>query len=174
MKIKWFLRGLGVGILVTAILLCTSYRKEKDSGDLINQAKKIGMVFPKEETSPVDQVVMQNSTPEPAVSTESAVTVQEEETEQEKQAKQKIENSKDKIESASAYHNKKQSFVVREGLLSSSVAREMEEQGIIKDADEFDDYMEKNGYAKKVRSGKYDIPEDADYKTIAKIITREK
>lgn len=40
MKIKWFLRGLGVGILVTAILLCSSYRKEKDSGDLINQAKK--------------------------------------------------------------------------------------------------------------------------------------
>lgn len=170
MKSKWFLRGLGVGMIVTAILLCTNYRKENDHSDLIKEAKKIGMVFPKEETSSVEQILSEIT---PAPVTESAVSTTQKEDSKKKAEKQKVENSSKDITSASAYHKNKQTFVVREGLLSSSVARDLEEQGLVKDADEFDAYLEKNDYAKYVRSGKYDIPKDADYKTIAKIITKQ-
>lgn len=169
MKLKWFLRGLGVGMIVTAILLCTNYRKESDHSELIKEAKKIGMVFPKEETSSVEQMVPETT---PAAVTESAISTQKE-TEKEKAEKEKLEGSLKDITSASAYHKNKQSFVVKEGLLSSSVAKDLEEQGLVKDADEFDAYLEKNGYAKLIRSGKYDIPKEADYKTIAKIITNQ-
>lgn len=170
MKIKWFLRGLGVGMIVTAILLCTNYRKESDHSELIKEAKKIGMVFPKEETSPAEQILPEIT---PAAVSESAVSTTQKENAKKKAEKEKVENSSKDITSVSAYHKNKQSFVVREGFLSSSVARELEEQGLVKDADEFDTYLEKNGYAKYVRSGKYDIPKDADYKTIAKIITKQ-
>lgn len=175
MKIKWFLRGLGIGIVVTALLLCITYRSSDKNNNVIKQAKELGMVFPKNETESVEKsandLIMETSEPAsgPAVSGE----VTKEETPEEKKAKKKLEDSKKDITNASAYQSGQKTFVVKSGLLSSSVAREMEEAGIIEDADKFDEYLEKNGYGKLVRSGKYKIPENADFETIAKIITRQ-
>lgn len=176
MKIKWFLRGLGVGIVVTALLLCITYRSADKDNNVIKQAKELGMVFPEAESESVEKSandLIQESQDNPA--TGSAVTgkTTKEETEEEKKAKKKLEDSKKDISDASAYQSGKKTFVVKSGLLSSSVAREMEEAGIIEDADKFDEYLEKNGYGKLVRSGKYKIPEGADFETIAKIITRQ-
>jgi cell division protein YceG involved in septum cleavage len=103
----------------------------------------------------------------------AATETTEELSDEEQKAKDKLEQSEKDLDSASVYHNKKTTFVVRSGLLSSSVAREMEEAGVIDDADAFDEFLEKNGYGKQVRSGTYKIPKDADYETIAKIITRQ-
>ena len=64
-------------------------------------------------------------------------------------------------------------FKVRSGLLASSVAREMKEAGIIQNAKKFDNYLIKNGYAKKVYAGTYQIPKGASYYDIARIITRQ-
>ena len=36
-----------------------------------------------------------------------------------------------------------------------------------------DKFLEENGYAKKIRSGKYKIPKNAKYDEIAKIITQQ-
>lgn len=176
MKIKWFLRGLGVGIIGTALLLCIVYRTTQKGNHVIQQAKELGMVFPETETADVteiannlaEQVQKEAAAPEPV--SEAGIRA---ESEEDKKAKEKLEQSKENISNASAYHGQKNTFVVRSGLLSSSVAREMEEQGIIDSADKFDDYLEKNGYGRMVRSGKYKIPVGADYETIAKIITRQ-
>ena len=46
MKSKWFLRGLGVGIIVTALLLCITYRSSSENTNVIKQARELGMVFP--------------------------------------------------------------------------------------------------------------------------------
>lgn len=51
MKIKWFLRGLGVGIVLTALLLCVTYRASQKNNNIIRQAKELGMVFPETETN---------------------------------------------------------------------------------------------------------------------------
>ena len=54
MKTRWFLRGLGIGIIISALFLCIGYREQSDHNELIKEAKKIGMVFPKEETTSVE------------------------------------------------------------------------------------------------------------------------
>lgn len=174
MKIKWFLRGLGVGIVLTALLLCVTYRASQKNNNVIRQAKELGMVFPetKEEEKTADELaneVKQDDVSGGAVSG----TVVDVKTEEEKKKEDRINDSKDDIQNASRYHKDKKSFVVRSGLLSSSVSREMEEAGIIENADEFDEYLEKKGYARQVRSGTYKIPVGADFETIAKIITRQ-
>ena len=46
MKRKYFLRGLGIGIIVTALLLCISYRKQMTDMAIIEKAKSLGMIFP--------------------------------------------------------------------------------------------------------------------------------
>lgn len=176
MKVKWFLRGLGVGIVLTALLLCITYRSAREDTNVIQQAKNLGMVFPEGESeSPPPEVVPTPPVPpesvsEPAVSATAAPTG---EREADKKAREKLEQSKNDIADASNYQGGRKTFVVRNGLLSSSVAREMAEQGIIDDADAFDEFIEKNGYGRKVRSGTYKIPKGADFETIAKIITRQ-
>lgn len=176
MKVKWFLRGLGVGIVLTALLLCVTYRNTKQQNNVIKQAKELGMVFPKTETADVEEMAEEMAQQlEADKASEEAVsgTSVDVKSEEEKKKQKKLEDSKEDITDASVYHKKTKTFVVRGGLLSSSVAREMEEAGIIQSADDFDDYLEKEGYGRQVRSGTYKIPEGADFETIAKIITRQ-
>ncbi len=177
MNVKWFLRGLGIGIVVTALLLCITYRNTEKNMSVIQKAKELGMVFPEVETEAVEQSVEKRLEKQPDSKEVSPAAVEGtekvEESEKKKEAKDKLEKSKDDIQNASNYHGKNRTFVVRSGLLSSSVSREMEEAGIIDDADEFDEYLQEKGYERMVRSGKYKIPADADIETIAKIITRQ-
>lgn len=191
MKIKWFIRGLGVGIIITALILCITYRNDSKSNNIIQQAKELGMEFPKKpaEDQPAEASEPPSAPPSvpPSAAPTQTVTgaaVQgtddgqtkegvKEQSEADQKAKDKLDKSAEDISSASQYKGGKKSFVVRSGLLSSSVAREMEQAGIIEDADAFDEFIEKNGYGKLVRSGKYDIPTGADFETIAKIITRQ-
>ena len=162
MKSKWFLRGLGVGIVVTALLLCITYRSSSENTNVIKQARELGMVFPKEENTDTKaeaekmaQEVKDTPASQPAVSAVSEPAVSADT----KVPDEKDQKAKKKLEDSS-------------GLLSSSVSREMEEAGIIDDSKAFDAYLEKKGYGRQVRSGTYKIPEGADYDTIAKIITR--
>lgn len=183
MKSKWFLRGLGVGIVVTALLLCITYRSSNENTNVIKQARELGMVFPKEENEDTKaeaekmaQEVKENPASKPAVSAVSNSAVGADKkvpNEKDKKAKKKLEDSKKDIKNASAFQKGKTTFVVRNELLSSSVSTEMEEAGIIDDAEAFNSYLIETGYGKRVRSGTYKIPKGADFDTIAKIITRQ-
>ena len=46
MKMRYFLRGLGVGVLLATLLLCISYRGQNSENSIIKQAKELGMQFP--------------------------------------------------------------------------------------------------------------------------------
>ncbi len=170
---KWFLRGLGTGIIIATLLLCISYRQQSDHSELIKEAKKIGMVFPKGETDIVElgETVEKNQK-DNAVS-QAAITSNE--SDKDKKSREKIEKSKEDITSVSAYQKKKRTVVVlpTEVLSSETITKKLEDEGLVADAKEFDKYLEEYGYAKKIRSGKYKIPQDADYEEIAKIITNQ-
>ena len=88
MKTRWFLRGLGIGIIISALFLCIGYREQSDHNELIKEAKKIGMVFPKEETTSVELAENLNNIQKQEVVSEAAVTTTAE-TEQEKNSRQK-------------------------------------------------------------------------------------
>ncbi len=105
---------------------------------------------------------------------EAAVTTTAE-TEQEKNSREKIEKSKKDITSASTYQKDNKTVVVLPGEIVSSetVTRKLEEEGVIDSSVDFDKFLEENGYAKKIRSGKYKIPKNAKYDEIAKIITKQ-
>ena len=174
MKTRWFLRGLGIGIIISALFLCIGYREQSDHNELIKEAKKIGMVFPKEETTSVELAENLNNIQKQEVVSEAAVTTTAE-TEQEKNSREKIEKSKKDITSASTYQKDNKTVVVLPGeILSSETAtRKLEEEGVIDSSVDFDKFLEENGYAKKIRSGKYKIPKNAKYDEIAKIITKQ-
>jgi hypothetical protein len=185
LKLKYFLRGLGVGIVLTSIILCVFYRNHTPEQNVVEQAKELGMVFPEGTAEPFsasgEAAEVQSATEEPTEDeflTEEPVTeepVTEEPTEDssvtEKPTADSSVTEKPTAAKDSASKKKGTKFTVRSGLLSSSVAKEMMEAGIIKNDKALDDYLEKNGYATEVREGTYFIPEGASYKEIAKIIT---
>ena len=62
-------------------------------------------------------------------------------------------------------------FSVKGGDSSDKVARRLEDMGLVKSAAEFDDYMVKNGYDRKLVIAEHTIPPNADVETIAKVLT---
>ncbi len=198
MKLTYFLRGLGVGILLAALALCISYRSNPgESTDVVEQAKKLGMVFPKGTQEPPTVSILPTETvsatpvptiqptisavgsgagvtgeetaqpPQPPQQTQQPVQPTTVPTEAAPPATEKVADSGKKPDSSG------KKFTVRGGLTSTTVAREMEEAGIIDSAEAMDEYMEKNGFSRKIRAGVYTIPKGASYAQIARIITKQ-
>lgn len=62
-------------------------------------------------------------------------------------------------------------ITVRTGDGSHTVAKKLADAGIVSSADDFDEFLCQNGYDKRLRTGTFYIPSDADDEQIAKIIT---
>lgn len=62
-------------------------------------------------------------------------------------------------------------FVVKSGESSVAVARRAEEAGLVESAEEFDNYLCRNGYDKRIAIGSYEISTKATEKEIADKIT---
>lgn len=73
MKYKYFLRGLGFGIILSALILCISYRSSGSNESIVDQAKKLGMVFPEgtQPPEPVDEITP-TETPAPTQNSSGA------------------------------------------------------------------------------------------------------
>lgn len=182
MKMKFFLRGLGIGILVTTLVLCVSYRKQNSDQSVVERARELGMEFP--EKSP-ETMLPPSASPEMAISG-SAVAITPEQPQvtpitqvspspapAAATVQPQYVTPKPVVQPKATAERKTRTFTVRSGLLSSSVAREMKAAGVIADDEALDDYLEKSGLARKVRAGKYKIPVGASYEEIARIITRQ-
>ncbi len=178
-NMKYFLRGLGTGLLVAAIVLCTSYRKSNSEVNVVEQAKELGMVFPEGTESP-DQ-----PTETPAVDSGAAVTTASDDSDKaEKKATESPDSTKKptatkkpkttKKSKATEKPNETITVTIRDASQSGSVAKELEKAGVVDDADAFDKYLVENGYGKKVRGGIYKITKGTSYEEIAKMLTHAK
>lgn len=81
----------------------------------------------------------------------------------EEAAKKKAEESK----------VKKYTLVISSGDPTSTAVDQLASQGIIKDANEFTDFLSNNNYEMYIRDGSYEVNSSMSYDQIAKIITGE-
>ena len=72
--------------------------------------------------------------------------------------------------------NKQETYTleISKGATSDGVARLLKQGGLIDDTSDFDSYLCRNGYDKRIQNGVFKIPSGAGYEEIAKIITRSK
>ena len=63
---------------------------------------------------------------------------------------------------------------ISKGATSESVSRLLKQGGLIDNSTDFDSYLCRNGYDKRIQDGVFTIPAGAGYEDIAKIITRTK
>lgn len=200
MKLKYYMRGLGIGMVVTALLLSVIPDKNAKAWtdeEVRARAKELGMVestvlsqLPKQEkNSETAEEPGTLSDPEKENSGEKTENPEKEtgdNKEPETGESQIREDKKDQNEGKTQEGKKDQSesqtresteeelitIEILWGESSESVSRSLEEAGLVSDAKEFDKYLCANGYDKKISVGTYKILAGATEKEIADIISK--
>lgn len=187
MERKYYLRGLGIGIVVTAIIMgiATSGKRGMTDEEIIARAKELGMVEntvlsekTEEEAETEATVDIANAedateksaieeTKKPETSTEQKQNTTEETKKPETSTeRQTTADKKEDITSAVV-----KTITVNSGDGSYTVAKKLAEAGVVTSAENFDTYLCQNGYDKKLRTGNFSIPADASDEQIARIVT---
>lgn len=196
MKLRMYLRGLGIGIVVTALLMgfTTAGSNKISNNEIIERAEALGMVMedntirgvapesePKSEemtAEPVTEETPKESnteTTEPTAEPEVEIKEESSEEKSEEQSEEKKNPEKEQADEKPA-----ETAVVTTGSFtleiaggsgSETVSALLEKGGAVRSAAEFDEYLCNNGYDHRITAGKHVIPAGSDYETIAKIIT---
>lgn len=189
MKLKYYLRGLGIGMAVTALILGISFsgRQGQEAQTLTDEqirerASELGMV----DSSELTLAALQNSaqpqttmepevTEEPETMTEPEATAEPEtttepETTAEPEMTTKPEATKEP-ELITAPEQSQTTITIKKGSDSGSVSRVLYEAGLVENAKAFDNYLCNNGYSRSINPGIYEIAPGTSEEEIAKIIT---
>lgn len=181
MKLKYYLRGLGVGIVVTAVILTIANHlgNKMSDEDIIKRAAKLGMVMKEDEslfppTEP-ETTAPEPTSPSPAEQDTTAVKPAEQETttpepttpvptEPETTTPVPAEPQTSGVVIHTA------TITVTSGMYSEAVSQRLEEAGIVKNWREFNEYLTSNGYAERLQTGTHSFNSEMDFNEIAEIL----
>lgn len=192
MKFKYFLRGLGLGILFSSIIFLAAYQgnspKKLTDAEVIKRAKELGMV---EEDTPLKGLLSSEekaSEKDKEKSTANEKDVKQdasvqENTEQDTvsttEAKSSEESSQKESDSAQAstenkdtdQNKEKVTLTIEGGASSYPVCQRLQELGMIDSAEEFDSYLVEQGYASRIRVGTHTLKKGMSFYEIAEAIS---
>ncbi len=188
MERKYYLRGLGIGIAVTAIIMgiAVSGKQTMTDEEVIAKARELGMVentFLSDTLKDEDERTEEASVEDKGQETGSrdAVKGQENAKTAEELPQSKlpgIETAGDSSEESDKTDKNEditsaaiKTITVTSGDGSYTVAKKLADVGVVTSAENFDNYLCQNGYDKKLRTGTFSIPADASDEQIARIVT---
>lgn len=182
MKFKYYLRGAGVGIIVTTLIFTIAllrYEPTLSADEIREKAAKLGMVMP-EETASGDAKEQQMT--EDKGSTEDGATTGEVQVDQNES--QKPGENKDSTKDSPAMSSDTEPdtktekeevttirFVIKGGQFSDVVSNNLAAKGLVPDGEEYNDWLMDHHYDSSIQPGVYYIKSDATYKEIAEMIT---
>lgn len=198
----YFLKGFGVGVIFCVCVLGLACAYRTSEGEIIRQARELGMVFAEQaedekglvfaSTEPAltaapkaedetkkdkdndneekaaktpDETALPSPVPSPASLASPSPSVSPSPDTKPKATK--------KPKKTAAAGGEKVDLQITRGMWSDAVCAALKQKGLIDDAEAFDKYLNKNGYASSIRVGTFKIPKGATYEQIAIIITSE-
>ena len=197
MKFKYYLRGCGIGILCTAIILMISFRSDKGQmtdSQVMERTSEPGMIAPGEkvpetensqaaELTDTEKIVKKFETGK-TKDTESVSETGEKNTEElevvpdfdteEKNTDSKKDASKKDDKSSDSKKTQKEEKIVLEikrGDVCRTISENLAAIGMVEDAEKFRKYMQKNGYDHQINVGSFELKKGMSYEEIAKTIT---
>lgn len=197
MKLKYYLRGLGIGIAVTAavLMLAGGGKENLTDEEIIARAKELGMVesvtlsqlssetesesVSEEnlaETSGQDSIedVSEKISEDEGVSnseTDTSEVTSENNSEAVSDSSSEVASEDDNSQEETS--EEVEEFVIIEvgsGDGSDTVSVKLEAAGLVEDAQMYDDFLCANGYDKILQTGAHEIPKTADWDMIAEIL----
>lgn len=189
MKAKYYLRGLGIGVIVAVVIMGVTQdgRKETLSDrEIMERAAELGMVEAggsladmaeaatqeeKEEEALTAQMPGNEVEEKPSEESTEAPTEKPTETPTETPTEKPTETPKATAEETPSKASSGTVLIeVKSGEGSYTICQKLVEKGLITSATEFDNYLYTGGYDRKLRAGSFEIPEGAQPEEIAKIL----
>ena len=197
MKFKYYLRGCGIGILCTAIILMISFRSDEGQmtdSQVMERTSELGMIAPGEivpetensqaaELTDTEKIVKKSETgktkDKESVSetgeknTEELEVVPDFDTEEKNTDSKKDASKKDDKSSDSKKTQKEEKIVleIKRGDVCRTISENLAAIGMVEDAEKFRKYMQKNGYDHQINVGSFELKKGMSYEEIAKTIT---
>jgi glucan-binding YG repeat protein len=159
------LRGIAIGVIIaTGVLALVHFTnppqvvtKEKEKPYTVDAA----VAFLEKH----DYEVVKKDAVKPNASKEAESEKVEEKVEENDQTNKETESTKEKTP-------KEHQLVIKSGMNSFDVAEVLFQNGIVDDAEDFNDFLEKNDYQRIIRPGTYTVHDQMSYEQLAIIITK--
>lgn len=194
MKFKYFLRGLGVGVVFSSSVFLAAYQGEGSGNlteaEIIRRAKDLGMVEKEDqvkalltsEAGSTEQKKTEGSTKKKKKTTQEATVAETTETvtelTTEETTTEEITTTQATTKAAAtteatteSSQNKTVIIEIVGGMSSYPVCQLLEEAGVIDNADAFDSYLMQNGYAERLVVGQHEVKKGMSDQEIATAIT---
>lgn len=179
MKLKYYLRGLGIGILVTAVIMGVTQGSRKETlsdREIRERAAALGMVEPGNSLADLEAAETPAATEIPeAIETPAATkTPEAAETPAATEAPAATETpevtARPTQRPAEEEEGSSYTFEIQAGDSSYQVAYRLQQAGLVADARDFDNYLCSKEYDRKLKTGSYEIPETATEEEISEIL----
>ena len=191
MKLKYYLRGLGIGILVTAVIMGVTQGSRKETlsdREIRERAAALGMVEPGNsladleaaETPAATEIPEAAETPAATEIPEAAETPAATETPEAAETPAATEapaatetpevTARPTQKPAEEEEGSSYTFEIQAGDSSYQVVYRLQQAGLVADARDFDNYLCSKGYDRKLKTGSYEIPETATEEEISEIL----
>ncbi|MDN6627127.1 MAG: hypothetical protein L0K82_07925 [Pisciglobus halotolerans] len=142
------LRYLSLGFLISAVILLSfSFFNKEEASSNVDSSTQEEQVYKEKYESLAAKTESKKS--------ESGKTIEE---------KGNTANSKLLIKST---------IIIRQGDPSDNATQQLKNAGIIKNSAEFNDYLEKNNYAKNLRPGSHVVTSEMDFEDLAYTLMQE-
>lgn len=198
MKFKYYLRGCGLGILVASIVLMVSFHSQNKTMDdtaVMERASELGMIMPETEivsteadsqlpesgTQSTDTDFSSNknqkqNTKDSQNKTDGSSQKEEKDTQMASDDKTGSGNNKD-TESKKKEDKKEESeeitVEIKKGEVCRQLAEDLEQIGLVEDAEMFRKYMQQLGYDDRIKVGTYTLKRGMTEKEIADTFVEE-
>lgn len=153
-NLKYYLRGLGIGIFVTALFFGITGNSGEALTDAQIRERALGLGMVDGNSVVLSELKNDIYETEVVPSEKAQSTEKQQPTEEEPSEEQQMVT-----------------FEIRKGAGSDTVSRNLEAVGLIDDAAAFDKYLCDNGYSRRLRIGTYELLMGMKEEEIAKIIT---
>ena len=188
MKKKYFVRGLGIGIIFGALIMLAAYltsgKGSLSDEEVMKRAQELGMV--KKSEYVLDSEVTSEETTTEAVTTEASVATEKATEAATTEAPGTTEKATEEATTEAATTEKatteaatteqtdaktKATITVSGGMSSQTISSLLENAGLVDSASKFNSFLVQNGYDKKLETGSFDISGGMTYEEIARILT---
>ena len=183
MKLRYFIRGLGLGIIFGTLIMLVAHLKSDDNNitdkEIEEKAVKLGMVWPDEATATDagEEDVSDMVTDEVAKATTEVITTEmattEATTTEKKTTEATTEKKTTEKEKKTTEKNTytEATITVTGGMGSNQVAELLEEAGIVDNAEAFDNYLNSQGISNKIQVSTFKFNSGMTYEDIASKLT---
>lgn len=183
MKLKYYLRGLAIGIMITTIILMIGYARNKNTlsdDEIIARAKQLGMIMPDEQENgagPTDTQSEDTQQPDDGDVSRgeqeggAAGNSQGEDTQEPENGAAPAGTAGDGT-GTTATDGQDGIFrlTIKRGDVCRTVCETLAENGLITDAEALRKYLFEIGYASNLSTGEYDVPYGLSMEEVAKVL----